>query len=181
MSIELLEEDGQNSSMANWYRHEIKSFIWIFIWVSCQYSKPDSTLWEEFFAQLEKVDAIQCAMKKLHYVRTIPELPEDVNKGLKLYAMNFLTFLQNNFNYCDKLKANLARCSLQWENMQEPEPTASILEGRIGQLKAEIDGKVIDDVFRNFVSEIGFPDIEAKVRQAVKGIAIRLGPQVNLE
>ena len=64
MAIELLEKNGQNGTVAHKYRHEVESFIWVFVWVSCQCSTDTGTLREGFLDQLGKVDAIQCAKEK---------------------------------------------------------------------------------------------------------------------
>ena len=64
MAIELLKENGQNSTVAHKYHHEVESFIWVFIWVSRQCSTDTGTLREGFLDQLGKVDAIQCAKEK---------------------------------------------------------------------------------------------------------------------
>ncbi|KAF8845354.1 hypothetical protein BDN67DRAFT_453696 [Paxillus ammoniavirescens] len=164
MAIDLLGADGQDGEVKHLYRHDMESFIWAFIWVSCQYKsgQPRSPGPLDVRA---KVDASRCVETKRSFLAN-PQVPDDMDNNGKVLVMNVVIFLRHRLNTRDGFK--IAKQIAQWA-LGDAKPSTSMK-----QLKDEIerlDGNLVEEsedvVFANFTLQIGVHKeaIEAKVLQ----------------
>ncbi|KIN94639.1 hypothetical protein M404DRAFT_1008200, partial [Pisolithus tinctorius Marx 270] len=105
MAIDLLEEDGQDGRVEHLYRHDMESFIYVFIWISLQY-KDGKSLNPGPLDSWAKVDARESAMKKICFL-TSTEVPEDINNELLvLHLVGFLArkiYTRVEFKLCKRI------------------------------------------------------------------------------
>ncbi|KAF9236151.1 hypothetical protein BU15DRAFT_50479 [Melanogaster broomeanus] len=165
MAIHLLQQDGQAGKVKHLYRHDMESFIWLYIWICCQYKdgklRPIGPL--DNWAQL---DATQCAMQKHDFLLTA-ELPPGISNG-KLIR-KFKAFLVEEVVSRDATRVRLDAAQDSLSDEQQPAETGQ-LQQKIERLKVEVDEKSEDVIFTEFALMIGFDRkrIEAKVAEAVK-------------
>ncbi|KAF9236766.1 hypothetical protein BU15DRAFT_49576 [Melanogaster broomeanus] len=135
MAIDRLHYNGQGDQVQHRYRHDMESFIWVFVWMSLQYKdgKLQSTgpldAWTE-------VNALRCACMKRDFLY-VPQWPEDLDFNTKGHVKQFIHFLKikihsrsirNDSRPLDKALRQLARI----QNQADPPPS------RIKQLEKEI-------------------------------------------
>ncbi|KAI6000221.1 hypothetical protein F5J12DRAFT_264809 [Pisolithus orientalis] len=89
MANDLLERDGLGGNVEHLYRHDMESFIYVFIWISLQYKngillKPGPL--DSWFT----TDAHGCIKEKLYFLSALP-VPDNTNNGtLVLTLADFL-------------------------------------------------------------------------------------------
>ncbi|KAI5994252.1 hypothetical protein F5J12DRAFT_416803 [Pisolithus orientalis] len=91
MAIDLLEEAGQNGNVKHQYRHDMESFIWVFIWISLQF-KDGTSLDHGPLDSWAEVNAHRCvAMKRNFLMGSGLQVPGDTpNFALVLTLAKFL-------------------------------------------------------------------------------------------
>lgn len=73
MALELLKEKGQRGEVKHLYRHDLESFVWVFIWVCSRYKEGVLLKTESRpLDQWATLDAVECGLKKLDLI-TYPE------------------------------------------------------------------------------------------------------------
>jgi len=155
MAMELLQKDGQDGCVVHRYRHEVESFIWVFLWVSCQCIASDGTLRKGFLDELGKVDAEKCAQKKAQFISSRHvALPEDVDDDLTLHAWDCIAFLQLQMFNRAKLTVQLQKKRTQLGRMEDSEPTASQLKEEVAELEGKLNSEDVDRLFQDFSTAI---------------------------
>ncbi|KAI6000205.1 hypothetical protein F5J12DRAFT_745254 [Pisolithus orientalis] len=137
MAIDLLEEGGQNDNVKHQYRHDMESFIWVFIWISLQY-KDGSSLEPGPLDSWANVHARKCGeLKRIFLSAADTEVPGDINNlALVLTLVLFLwerLGARNDF----MIGKRLALSKLQGKNQE----TTAQLEG----LVEEFNNRVVEE------------------------------------
>ncbi|KAF9218530.1 hypothetical protein BS17DRAFT_791204 [Gyrodon lividus] len=83
MAIELLEPDGQSGRVDHTYRHDMESFIWVFIWICFQYSDGKMVEKPRPLDIWAKVDPSGCAKEKTYFLNRKLELPDHLTGSNK--------------------------------------------------------------------------------------------------
>ncbi|KAF9236764.1 hypothetical protein BU15DRAFT_76590 [Melanogaster broomeanus] len=134
MAIDLLRQDGKDGQVQHRYRHDMESFIWVFIWVSLQYEdgKLRSTGPLDAWAE---ANGVECLRLKRDFLYA--PWPDDLDINTNGHAERFLLFLKekihgrstrNDSRPLDKTLRQLARI----QNQTNPSPS------RIKRLEEEI-------------------------------------------
>ncbi|KAI5994257.1 hypothetical protein F5J12DRAFT_416820 [Pisolithus orientalis] len=91
VAIDLLEEGGQNGNVKHQYRHDMESFIWVFIWISLQY-KDGISLEPGPLDSWGNVNARECVeLKKNFLSAAVTGVPDNIdNLALVLTLAKFL-------------------------------------------------------------------------------------------
>ncbi|KAI6000199.1 hypothetical protein F5J12DRAFT_914380 [Pisolithus orientalis] len=113
MAIDLLEERGQNGDVKHQYRHDMESFIWVFLWISLQY-KDGTALEPGPLDSWAKVNAHGCAAMKRSFLGCAGiVVPGDTpNLVLVLTLANFL-WQKYNARHSFIIKKRIAEAKLQ--------------------------------------------------------------------
>lgn len=172
MAMELLQKEGQGGTLLHRYGHEIESFIWVFLWVSCQCSETDGTLREGFLADLGKVCASECAEKKANFITIDPHLPEDVDGIRETIAWKCINFLFDQTYKRGKDSMSLKQCLTKLGRTDGSTSTAGDIKEEIAELRGKLYDEDVDEVFREFAAKILLPDFEVKVERAAKGTSL---------
>jgi hypothetical protein len=119
MAIDLLKADGQDGKVKHLYRHDMESFIWVFIWICHQFKdgrqRPRGPL--DAWA---KVDAQGCAKEKRSFLADTPEPRDVAHRALVLRVSLFLNARHHDRNQ-SKVELDLAKTELQDSNLATAE------------------------------------------------------------
>ncbi|KIJ16056.1 hypothetical protein PAXINDRAFT_11099 [Paxillus involutus ATCC 200175] len=154
MAIDLLEATGRDGKVKHLYRHDMESFIWMFIWICYQFKdgklRPRGPL--DAWA---KVDAKGCVdTKRSFLVATL--VPEDVAHDFQVLSLLVFLYARHNVRYDIKRQLALAK---RQPVSQGSTPTASQSapsSQRIQTLNTKLVEQSDDVVFGEFTTEIGF-------------------------
>ncbi|KAI5994272.1 hypothetical protein F5J12DRAFT_896793 [Pisolithus orientalis] len=149
MAIDLLEKEGLDGKVEHLYRHDMESFIYVFIWISLQY-KNGISLEPGPLDSWTKVDARGCSEKKSHFL-ALREVPEDVdNYNL---VMDLVIFLAQRLNAHNHRKAT-EKAARQWladaRSSDAVKAAAQNTLNTLGDLREEED----EEVYKAFLSQI---------------------------
>ncbi|KIN99501.1 hypothetical protein M404DRAFT_810069 [Pisolithus tinctorius Marx 270] len=149
MAIDLLEEDGQDGKVEHLYRHDMESFIYVFIWISLQYmnGKP---LHPGPLDSWTKVDARECSKKKIYFL-AFHQVPEDVdNYDLVMDLVIFLAQRLNTHSHRKATKKAARRRLADARSSDAIKAAAQNTLNTLGDLREEED----EEVYKAFLSQI---------------------------
>ncbi|KAF8838060.1 hypothetical protein BDN67DRAFT_1004556 [Paxillus ammoniavirescens] len=109
MAIDLLDAGGQDGKVKHLYRHDMESFVWVFVWI-CHQFKDGKLRTRRPLDAWAKADARRCVLEKSNVLIAIP--PEDVaHMRLVLRVVHFLK-VQLHDRYNSKQELALAQREL---------------------------------------------------------------------
>ncbi|KAG2124882.1 hypothetical protein DEU56DRAFT_826408 [Suillus clintonianus] len=124
MAIDLLPEKGQSGEVKHMYRHDLESFVWVFIWVCLRYR--EGVLLPTGLRPLDKwatLDAVACGMDK-HYFLTYPQnyYPLDIDDDMGDFLFDCIDVLRHHGNRRAVRRIKLLkRRAMKQSNDEEPE------------------------------------------------------------
>jgi hypothetical protein len=147
MAIDLLKPDGQAGLVKHIYRHDMESFIWVFIWLCFQYK--DGKFHHGPLDEWAKVDADQCAAKK-NFFLSYPQKPSYLTHAgwFRLNTLGNYLAVRSYFRVHHNLKLSAAQSLLAIYG-----PTAEHQE-EIKRLEAKLVEESDDVVFDGFIGKI---------------------------
>ncbi|KAF8838071.1 hypothetical protein BDN67DRAFT_955720 [Paxillus ammoniavirescens] len=149
MAIDLLDADGQDGKVKHLYRHDMESFIWVFVWI-CHQFKDGKLRSQGPLDAWAKVDASGCVDKKTRFLAAA--LPREVaHRELVLSVVFFLKLRLRDRDDSNQL-LDLAQTQL----MRSSNLTAAALRQRVETLNTNLVEHSDDAVFREFATAIGF-------------------------
>ncbi|KAF8837585.1 hypothetical protein BDN67DRAFT_1013749 [Paxillus ammoniavirescens] len=144
MAIDLLCADGQAGNVKHLYRHDMESFIWVFVWISMQYKDGKLRIPGPLDAWA-KVNASGCVYKKSRFLVASP-VPDDTLQRLHVLAV--VRFLAKRHVIRDNSKADLELAKL-WLSED-----LTLDAAQIAKLQSDLVEQSDDDVFRKFAKQI---------------------------
>ncbi|KIJ10548.1 hypothetical protein PAXINDRAFT_101973 [Paxillus involutus ATCC 200175] len=152
MAIDLLRADGQAGNVKHIYRHDMESFIWVFIWISIQYK--DGKLRDrgplDAFA---KVDARGCVKEKRNFLAD-PQAYCDIPG--RVYGLVIFLGRQQHPREDTRSELQAAKTALR-ESLADLAPDVSRiaeLEQEIAKHELDLEEKSDDAVFTEFAKQI---------------------------
>ncbi|KAG2124891.1 hypothetical protein DEU56DRAFT_589387 [Suillus clintonianus] len=136
MAIDFLTEEGQRGEVKHLYRHDLESFMWVFIWVCLRYreavllptgSRP--------FDNWATINAVACGKEKHHFLSNLKDrYLWGVDKYMGHFVVKCVIMLQQNDQHrvsrCIELLAEriLNQGATEQSNDEEPEDIDGFLQ-----------------------------------------------------
>ncbi|KAF9236277.1 hypothetical protein BU15DRAFT_77121 [Melanogaster broomeanus] len=163
MAIDLLVANSRDGTVKHLYRHDMESFIWVFIWICFQYEDGRLQLQGPLDAWA-KVDASGCAEKKRGFLGAPPE-PLGMTHLDRV--LTFAGFLNTRQGARDSNKVNLRASEKRLDRVLADSTldTSQIaeLQQKIKQLEIDVIEQSDDAAFRDFAATIGFKSNDVDV------------------
>ncbi|KAF9218531.1 hypothetical protein BS17DRAFT_742020 [Gyrodon lividus] len=154
MAIELLREDGQSGRVEHIYRHNLESFIWVFIWICFQYNGGKMVEKPRPLDIWAKVDPTQCAEKKNDFLNRDLELPNHLTGANGGRVESFVSFLRHYLHARVQLERELQMALRRLDGSTLAAHKREEVEEGVRQLKAALDEQPAQDVFDRFLQVI---------------------------
>ncbi|KAF9225597.1 hypothetical protein BS17DRAFT_807208 [Gyrodon lividus] len=155
MAIELLrEDDGQSGRVEHIYRHNLESFIWVFIWICFQYNGGKMVEKPRPLGIWAKVDPSECAEKKNDFLNRDLELPNHLTGASGGRVESFVSFLRQYLHARAQLERELQMALRRLDGSTLAAHKREEVEQEVRQLKAALDEQPAQDVFDRFLQVI---------------------------
>ncbi|KAF9225596.1 hypothetical protein BS17DRAFT_765428 [Gyrodon lividus] len=152
MAIELLREDGQSGRVDHIYRHDMESFIWVFIWICFQYNDGKMVEKPRPLDIWAKVDPSGCAEKKTYFLNCDLELPNHLTGPNRGRVWSFVSFLRDDFHARVGRRGDLQRAREHLDGLSLDK--RGEVERKIAQLTLQLAEEPFESVFSKFTSVI---------------------------
>ncbi|KAF9245420.1 hypothetical protein BU15DRAFT_71172 [Melanogaster broomeanus] len=166
MAIDLLNANSRDGETKHLYRHDMESFIWVFVRICFQYTDGKLRAQGPLDAWA-KLDASGCAEKKGNFLFR-GQVPPDMHN--RDYVVPLVHFLRTEVisRYGIPLALDSAECRLRRDATLDASQVAE-LKQKIKQLEMDLIEQSDDAVFKQFAREIGFnaTNIDAVVSRVV--------------
>ncbi|KAF9235699.1 hypothetical protein BU15DRAFT_77724 [Melanogaster broomeanus] len=157
MAIDLLDPDGQDGKLKHLYRHDMESFIWVFVWICFQYKggsfQPRAPLHE-----WAKDNASGCVDKKRSFL-AVPRYPEDLAIRTKRRVQDLVDFLSRQHSTRNGRKRSLERADTRLTEAQDradPAPMIKMLKDEVEREELTLVEKPDHVFFEAFMQVIDF-------------------------
>ncbi|KAF9218454.1 hypothetical protein BS17DRAFT_811680 [Gyrodon lividus] len=148
MAIELLREDGQSGSVEHIYRHDMESFICVFIWICFQYNDGKMVEKPRPLDMWAKVDPRGCAEKKTYFLNCDLELPNHLTGPNRGRVWSFVDFLGSYLHARVRCKMELQMTRDHLDGL--PPDDRGEVERKITQLTQDLAEEPLESVFTKF-------------------------------
>ncbi|KAG2092324.1 uncharacterized protein F5147DRAFT_779719 [Suillus discolor] len=96
MALELLKEQGQRGEVKHLYRHDLESFMWVFIWICVRYRDgvlpPRGSCHLDHWATL---NAVACGVQKLYFLSNLADYyPSGINEHVGRFLVHCVKMLR---------------------------------------------------------------------------------------
>ncbi|KAG1730075.1 hypothetical protein EDB19DRAFT_1391181 [Suillus lakei] len=95
MALELLSAKAQRGEVKHLYRHDLESFMWVFIWICLRYR--DGVLLPADLSPLDewaRLNAVACGEKKDFFLRHMPDCPAHIEPRIWLFLVQCVYVLK---------------------------------------------------------------------------------------
>ncbi|KAG1717241.1 hypothetical protein EDB19DRAFT_1923676 [Suillus lakei] len=95
MALELLSAKAQRGEVKHLYRHDLESFMWVFIWLCLRYR--DGVLLPADLSPLDewaRLNAVACGEKKDFFLRHMPDCPAHIELRIWLFLVQCVYVLK---------------------------------------------------------------------------------------